>query len=76
MPFVNNVTAQDSKTWLVDSQGQGDFTTIQDAVNTAQAGDTVKVNPGTYDEHVVVNKGLTLVGKVKAEASLMEAATM
>ena len=40
------------------------YTTIQSAVNAAQAGDTVQVCPGIYDEQVVVDQknGLRLRG--------------
>ena len=38
------------------------FTTIQAAVNTAIAGDTVKVCAGSYVETVTVNKTLTIQG--------------
>jgi hypothetical protein len=38
------------------------FTTIQKAINAAWPGDTIKVFPGTYDERIVINKSLTLLG--------------
>jgi len=40
----------------------GDYSTIQAAINAANAGDTIKVAPGTYYEHVTVNKTLKLLG--------------
>lgn len=40
----------------------GDFSTIQDAINEANQGDTVRVPAGIYFEHVLVNKTITLVG--------------
>ncbi len=43
-------------------QVPGDFPTIQAAVDAAQEGDTILVAPGTYQEHVVISKGLTLQG--------------
>lgn len=42
--------------------GPGNFTTIQEAINAAQPGDTIRVAPGTYDERVVINKSVTLLG--------------
>ena len=41
-----------------------DFETIQEAVNNATDGDRIEVNPGTYYEHVFINKSITLVGNV------------
>jgi parallel beta-helix repeat protein len=40
----------------------GIFTTIQAAVNAAFAGDTLVADAGTYNEHVTINKSLTLEG--------------
>ena len=39
------------------------FTSINDAVTAASAGDTVVVCEGTYAEDVLVNKALTLLGR-------------
>jgi len=38
------------------------YTSIQAAINDACPGDTIQVHSGTYNEHVVVNKTLTLQG--------------
>lgn len=38
---------------------------IQDAINSAQHGDTVFVHAGIYYEHVVVNKTVSLIGENK-----------
>jgi len=40
-----------------------DYPTIQTAINAAYDGDTIDVSPGTYYEHVVVNKSIWLVGE-------------
>jgi parallel beta-helix repeat protein len=39
------------------------YTTIQEAIDNASSGDTIFVRKGTYNEHVVVNKTIILVGE-------------
>jgi len=39
------------------------FTKIQDAINNASDGDIILVEAGTYPEHVVINKTVSLVGE-------------
>ncbi|MEM6666004.1 MAG: hypothetical protein AAF638_06330, partial [Pseudomonadota bacterium] len=48
-------------TFIVDAGGSGDFTTIQDAINAAAAGDTISILAGTY-AGASIDKGLTIVG--------------
>lgn len=55
---------------LVVSKSAGsdncEYSTIQNAVDNASAGDTIQVYDGTYDENVLtVNKQLTIVGESK-----------
>jgi len=40
----------------------GPFTSISLAIESAKSGDTIEVNSGTYNEHVIVDKTLNLVG--------------
>ena len=47
-----------------------DYSTIQEAVDQASPGDTVFVKKGTYQECVVINKSLTLIGENKAATIL------
>jgi parallel beta-helix repeat protein len=47
---------------IVDWQGAGDYTTIQNAIDNAQPGDTVYVWAGEYKENVKVDKSVTLMG--------------
>ena len=49
-------------TWTVATSGSADFHSIQAAVNSANAGDTIVVKSGTYLETVTIGKSLTLVG--------------
>jgi parallel beta-helix repeat protein len=38
------------------------YSTIQDAINASSNGDIIKVNDGTYEENLVINKEISLVG--------------
>ncbi|MFC1687742.1 right-handed parallel beta-helix repeat-containing protein [Patescibacteria group bacterium] len=65
-------TPYEPMTFHVDEDYSGDlengsveypFNTIQEGVNLAQAGDTVLVQPGTYNEQVAISvSGISLVG--------------
>jgi len=45
----------------VGSNGEGNYTSIQEAVNNAQNGDTILVSPGVYRENVNVNKEVAIL---------------
>ncbi|MGZ4918099.1 MAG: right-handed parallel beta-helix repeat-containing protein [Halobacteriota archaeon] len=51
----------------------GQYKTITDAVNAAQPGDTITLDPGTYVENVTITKPLTLRGE-GSSATTMRAA--
>ena len=52
--------------WIVDDDGSAaDFSSIQAAIDAAKFGDTVYVRSGHYYEHVLVNKGVKLLGENK-----------
>ena len=50
---------------IVDQNGEGDYRTIQDAVNNAQIGSTVYVKKGEYVEIIDIKKRINLVGEDK-----------
>ena len=42
----------------------GAYSSIQTAINDASAGDAILVYNGTYNEDIVVNKSLAIIGNV------------
>jgi len=49
----------------VGGQGTGNYTSIQDAINTANTNDTIYIFNGTYHENIIINKTVTLIGENK-----------
>jgi len=58
--YIKFVEASSSTIWVPDS-----YTTIQEAIDKANEGDTIFVRATTYYEHVIVDKALSLVGENK-----------
>lgn len=50
------------------------FKTIHEAVEKAVAGDTIAVNPGTYNENIVIRKTLTLIAPSGPATTTIKAA--
>lgn len=55
----------------VGIDGKGNYTSIQEAVNNAQSGDTIVVSPGTYVENVNVNKELAIISSTDLSGDRM-----
>ena len=56
-------TAASAAELCVNPKGsKGCYSTIDDAISHANSGDTVRVEQGTYREHVIINKPLSLIG--------------
>lgn len=47
---------------IVDPYGRGHFTTITAAIDSAQPGDRILVRPGLYEEGLVIDKPLEIIG--------------
>jgi parallel beta-helix repeat protein len=54
-----HIVGEESKVIIVPD----DYATIQEAINHASSGDIIFVRSGTYYEHVVISKGVSLVGE-------------
>ena len=52
---------------VVDQSGDGDYTTIGEAVAAAEDGDEILVRPGTYIEAVVIDKNIAVSGEGSVE---------
>ncbi|AKB74500.1 Cell surface protein [Methanosarcina lacustris Z-7289] len=73
MGLAGGTAAADTLT--VDADGGTDFTSIQEAVDSAKEGDTILVMPGKYVENVHIGKPLNIISGVEApEEIVVEAA--
>lgn len=68
--FLNNYIIQigigeeiESTIVYVSSNGTGEYLTIQQGIDQANDGDTVFVYNGTYNENIVIDKTLSLIGE-------------
>lgn len=66
-PFVASISTeniQSNQIHIVDGEGDGDFTTIQQALSQAQPGDSIHIYSGTYQENISIHTAqLTIEGK-------------
>ncbi|UCF49493.1 MAG: right-handed parallel beta-helix repeat-containing protein [Thermoplasmatales archaeon] len=53
-PAYSSVSISDKSVIIVDDEGDGDYTSIKEALNNSNPGDTIEVYSGTYDEHTIV----------------------
>lgn len=51
----------------VNASGGANYRSIQEAINSAEPGDTIYVYPGTYNENLIINKTLTLQGYLSGD---------
>lgn len=49
----------------------GQYATIQEAVDAAKDGDTVKILPGAYRENITVSKNIAIIGSSREEVTLV-----
>jgi nitrous oxidase accessory protein NosD len=47
---------------IVSQEGQSDYTTISEAISNAQPGTRIFVRPGVYEENLVIDKPLEIIG--------------
>lgn len=59
------MTNNNVETIVVDKTGEGDFKTIQEAINSAKPGSTIFVKKGEYKEIITIKKQISLLGEEK-----------
>ena len=74
MPTAKQV-ADDAITHIVAQDGSGEFATIGAALAAAGEGYTILVRPGTYDESLVIDKGVTIVGDTRRGPVVIQPST-
>jgi nitrous oxidase accessory protein NosD len=65
VPSISSDNPNLVNTIYVDDDGGADFTHIQNAIDASRNGDTIFVYGGIYNENLVVDKSVTLVGEDK-----------
>jgi len=61
------------RTLIVDQLHRGDHTTIGEAIAAAQPGTRIEVQPGVYNEGLVIDKQLEIVGQGLVETIIVRA---
>lgn len=62
---IEETPKKKSNTIYVDINGNGDFISIQDAINASDDGNIIIVRKGTYYERLNIDKSINLVGEDK-----------
>jgi parallel beta-helix repeat protein len=66
------VPGAEDPTHHVAADGSGDYQTINEALAAAEEGETILVAPGTYTEHLFIDKDVTLAGDGPREEIVVE----
>lgn len=68
---VDEGSALGAATRYVGGTGAGNWSKIQDAIDNASVGDTVRVYAGTYYEDILINKSLNLIGNGSTNTTII-----
>ena len=59
--IINNIL-NESNVVIVDDEGDGNFTVIQDAINYCKPNDVILVYSGNYNDSIIIDKPVTIFG--------------
>ena len=63
--YIETCQGQHTKIIHVGQQENTNFTSIQEAINHANNGDTIYVHQGHYNETILINKPIIVIGENK-----------
>ncbi|RAM59094.1 hypothetical protein Q502_00805 [Mesotoga sp. Brook.08.YT.4.2.5.2.] len=69
--LITVLEAPDVAEGVLTVGAMGQFATIQEAVDAAKAGDTIKILAGTYRENIAVSKSIAIIGSSKEEVTII-----
>jgi len=69
--FISENNGNNGKTLYVGGNGPNNYTSIQNAINDANDGDTIFVFNGTYYENIAIDKSIKIVGESKETTTIM-----
>ncbi|MEG4583337.1 right-handed parallel beta-helix repeat-containing protein, partial [Microcoleus sp. MON1_C5] len=61
-----------SQKFVVSQQGQGDYTTISEALKNAAPGTRIDVHPGVYRESLILDKSVDIIGSGEVDRIVVE----
>ncbi|MCK4615000.1 MAG: right-handed parallel beta-helix repeat-containing protein, partial [Thermoplasmata archaeon] len=68
--FLLSARSGEARIITVDDDGPANHSKIQDAIDAAEEGDTIRVYEGMYYENVVVNKSVSVIGNGSANTTI------
>ncbi|TAF00649.1 MAG: hypothetical protein EAZ78_19770 [Oscillatoriales cyanobacterium] len=71
-PSTSDAQISNSLELVVCQQGQGNYTTISEALKNAAANTRIYVNPGLYLESLILDKSVEILGKIEGGSVVVE----
>jgi len=65
LTFTSFCSANNQNPVIVDINGNGDFTSVQKAIDNSSQNTTIIINQGIYKENIIINKTVKIIGENK-----------